>query len=332
MYTNIKPRFSGGDWFSYITQNDFETCAWAAFAHQYEHCDIYRQYVDALKIAPGKVEKTEQIPFLPISFFKTHKVTGGHFRPELVFESSGTTGMANSKHWVKDAGLYRQSFLNGFRQFYGQPSDYIFLCLLPSYLERGNSSLVYMADALIKMSGDEKSGFYLNEWASLAATLQSLRHGKKKVVLLGVTFALLDFAEKYPMDLGGAIVMETGGMKGRREEWTRAQVHRFLKDKWHLDAVHSEYGMTELLSQAYAHKDGIFAAAATMRVYVRDESDPFDVQPQGSGILNVIDLANIDACSFIATDDIAKIYADGSFEVLGRLDNSALRGCSLMVV
>lgn len=332
MYINIEHIAGQSNWLSGINPQHFEPYALSVFRYQYEHNAVYHDFVNAIGRNPEAIQAMQDIPFLPISFFKTHTVTAGHFNAGVVFESSGTTGTQNSKHFVRDAELYRQSFLLAFEQFYGQPQDYVFLCLLPSYLERGNSSLVYMADELIRRSGRVESGFYLNEWEKLALQLQQLKQQGQKVMLLGVTFALLDFAEQYPMDLSGTIVMETGGMKGRREEWTREQVHHFLKTQWNIPHVHSEYGMTELLSQAYSKGNGVFEAAATLKVFVRDENDPFDIKTSGNGCLNVIDLANIHSCSFIATDDIAKLAPDGSFEVLGRSDHSALRGCSLMVV
>ncbi len=332
MYTNIEHLAGHANWLSGINEDNFESYALSVFRHQYKHCKVYQDFTAAIGRHVDDIVALRDIPFLPISFFKTHTVISGQFEPEVIFESSGTTTTVNSKHLVRDAGLYRESFLLAFQQFYGQPQDYVFLCLLPSYLERGNSSLVYMADELIRKSGRFESGFYLNEWEQLAGILQELKNQDQKVMLLGVTFALLDFAEHYPMDLSGVMVMETGGMKGRREEWTRDQVHHFLKEKWKLEHIHSEYGMTELLSQAYSKGAGIFEPAPTMKVLVRDENDPFDLKASGSGCINVIDLANIHSCSFIATDDIAKLKTDGSFEVLGRLDNSALRGCSLMVV
>jgi len=332
MSPNIEHIIQQQNWLSRIAPEQFESYALALFRYQQQHCAVYREFTAAIGRKPEDVNTLKDIPFLPISFFKTHIVTTGAFEAELVFESSGTTTTQNSKHLVRDAALYRQSFLAGFRQFYGEPEAYTFLCLLPSYIERGNSSLVYMADDLIRRSEKKESGFYLNEWEKLAAVLQELKLKGEKTILLGVTFALLDFAEQFPIDLSGVIVMETGGMKGRREEWTRGQVHDFLKKQWHLETIHSEYGMTELLSQAYSKGEGIYWPAAGMRVLVRDENDPFDLREKGSGCLNVIDLANVHSCSFIATDDIAKIAGDGSFEVMGRLDNSALRGCSLMVV
>ncbi|WP_118975531.1 LuxE/PaaK family acyltransferase [Taibaiella koreensis] len=332
MSLNIEHIIREDNWLQQITPQHFDSYALALFHYQYEHCTVYRAFADAIGRTPAGVKACDDIPFLPISFFKTHTVVSGSFTREVIFESSGTTTTQNSRHLVKDASLYRQCFLQGFVQYYGAPEDYVFLCLLPSYLERGNSSLVYMADELIRRSGRFESGFYLNEWEQLASLLGQLKAKGQRIILLGVTFALLDFAEHYPMDLSGVIVMETGGMKGRREEWTREQVHQFLCRQWQLEHIHSEYGMTELLSQAYSKGDGIYRAADTMQVRVRDENDPFEISTRGAGCLNVIDLANVHSCAFIATDDIARIATDGSFEVMGRLDHSALRGCSLMVV
>lgn len=312
-------------------KDHFEAFALQVYRYQYEHNELYRRYHEALRIKPEAFSGLEQIPFLPISFFKTHKVSciAGK-EPELVFDSSGTTGMVPSKHYVADRVLYDTVALAGFEHFYGPVADLTILALLPSYLERSGSSLVHMAQMLMDRSMQEHNGFYLNEWEELAAKLRILTKGGRKVLLLGVTFALLDFAEQYPMDLEGVIVMETGGMKGRKEEWTRAQVHRFLKKRWNLQCVHSEYGMTELLSQAYAAADGIFTPIPSLRALVRDVQDPLDTAPHGSGALNIIDLANIHSCSFIATEDMGKVNPDGTFEVLGRMDFAALRGCSLM--
>lgn len=332
MYINIEHIIQQPGWLSGIHPGNADDYALSLFGYQYQHNDIYHAFAHAVGKSPEQVKVVADIPFLPVSFFKTHPVTTGSFSPEVIFESSGTTTTQNSRHLVKDTALYQQSFLLEFERCYGAPESYVFLCLLPSYLERGNSSLVYMADELIRRSSRPESGFYLNEWAQLAAVLQQLRQQQQKVILLGVTFALLDFAEQYPMDLTGVIVMETGGMKGRREEWTRMQVHAFLQQQWNLLAIHSEYGMTELLSQAYSKGQGIYHPGNTLRVFVRDENDPFDIKATGSGCLNVVDMANVHSCAFIATDDIARISADGSFEVMGRLDHSALRGCSLMVV
>ncbi len=309
------------------------------FAFQYDHNSIYRQFCDTLGIAPPDVHRIEEIPFLPIQFFKSHSVTAGVFNPAMVFESSGTTGSVNSKHFVKEAAVYEQSFMKGFEQFYGNPQHYCIIGLLPSYLERGNSSLVYMVNELIKRSGHADSGFYLNELDKLQQTLARNEAAGQRTILIGVTYALLDFAEQYPMRLKNTIVMETGGMKGRRQELTRQEVHEILQQQLGISSVHSEYGMTELLSQGYSTGNGIFYPTTIMKILLRAEDDPFDVTatlPEekkfATGVINVIDLANIYSCSFIATDDMGKLYADGSFEVLGRLDNSDIRGCGLMVL
>jgi phenylacetate-coenzyme A ligase PaaK-like adenylate-forming protein len=332
MYPNIEQIIQNKSWISSISDQNFDNFALALFRFQYERTEIYRDYVRAIGVDIAAVKTLRQIPFLPISFFKTHKVLCQHLEAAVVFESSGTTGSIPSRHFVYRPDIYEASFLHHFNHFYGEPDDYIFLCLLPSYIERKNASLVYMAKHLIAQSNHPDSGFYLDEWEKLAVVLKQAQDKKKKVMLLGVTFALLDFAEAYPMDLSGVIIMETGGMKGRREEWTRQQVHDFLKEKWQLTAVHSEYGMTELLSQAYSQKNGRFHTANLMKAFVRDENDPFSNFESGNGCLNLIDLANVYSCAFIATEDLAHLRADGSFEVLGRMDFSALRGCSLMAI
>ncbi len=313
---------------------NFEQLALVVFQYQSAHNELYHSYCDALHINEADVTTLTQIPFLPVSFFKTHTVVTEHGsdKAALVFESSGTTGEVNSRHYVYNAAIYERSLLQGFEQFYGDPAGYAILALLPSYLERKNASLVHMAKTLMGKSGHPDNGYYINEWEQLHSVLQRLEQSKQKTLLLGVTFALLDFAEAYPMPLAHTIVMETGGMKGRREELTRTEVHALLKKQWQLQQVHSEYGMTELLSQAYSIGEGIFKCTNTMRVLVRDINDPLDVKETGQGVLNIIDLANIYSCSFIATEDIGNIRPDGSFEVLGRMDHSALRGCSLMAV
>ncbi len=312
---------------------NFEDLALQVFLYQYGQNSLYRDYCDALHVNATDVKLLHQIPFLPVSFFKTHKVmTGATENAALIFESSGTTGETPSRHYVADEAIYESSLLHGFEQFYGDPAEYTILALLPSYLERQNASLVYMAKTLMAASGHADNGFYINEWDKLNEVLSRLEKNKQKVLLLGVTFALLDFAVAFPMRLSSTIVMETGGMKGRREELTRAEVHAILKKQWRLNEVHSEYGMTELLSQAYATADGIFKCTNTMRVFVRDINDPLEVMETGTGGINIIDLANVYSCSFIATEDIGNIAADGSFEVLGRMDHSALRGCSLMAM
>jgi len=312
---------------------NFQDIALQVFEYQYHNNLLYKDYCDALHIDVAGVKTLVQIPFLPVSFFKSHKVMSGDARhADIIFESSGTTGETPSRHYVADAHIYEASLLQGFKQFYGEPGEYVILALLPSYLERQNASLVYMAKTLMAKSGHADNGFYINEWAKLHDVLARLEAAGRKVLLLGVTFALLDFAAAYPMRLAHTVVMETGGMKGRREEMTRAEVHDILKTQWQLGDVHSEYGMTELLSQAYATAGGIFRCTETMRVLVRDINDPLEVMEKGSGVLNIIDLANVHSCSFIATEDIGHIAEDGSFEVLGRMDHSALRGCSLMAV
>ena len=312
--------------------SDLESLALEVFRFQYQENTLYRAYADVLKRTPAQVKKLEQIPFLPIQFFKTHTVTCGSFQPELVFESSGTTQTINSKHLVKEAAIYEQSFVTAFERAYGPIGDYVVLGLLPSYLERQHSSLVFMVQEMVRRSGHEASGFYLYEHDKLYHRLQELEARGQKTLLIGVTFGLLDFAEQYALQLKHTIVMETGGMKGRREEWTRDQVHAFLKERLGCSQIHAEYGMTELLSQAYSYDQGLFNTPPWMKVLVRDENDPFQLYTEkAAGVINVVDLANVWSCAFIATEDIGKLHEHGTFEVLGRLDNSALRGCSLMV-
>ena len=309
----------------------FEELAVELFRFQYKHNPVYNQYVNSLPIVGQDVRSLAGIPFLPIQCFKSHAIKATSFEAEVVFESSGTTQSINSRHYVKDAGLYRRSFLTAFEQFYGPVAGWCVIGLLPNYLERRHSSLVMMVDELIRQSGHPASGFYLYEHEKLHGVLQQLEARGQKTILIGVTFALLDFAEKFPLPLKHTIVMETGGMKGRREEITRQQVHDILKAAFGLPAVHAEYGMTELLSQAYSAGEGILRCPSWMKVLVREEDDPFAVHAAGTGVLNVIDLANIYSCSFIATEDVGRVYENGSFEVQGRMDNSDIRGCSLMV-
>lgn len=312
---------------------DFDRVAMDVFRYQVVHCEIYRRYLQLLGKNPDSVQSILEIPFLPIEVFKKHQVKSGVWDEQIIFTSSGTTGMEVSKHFVKDLSLYEWSFLNGFEKFYGNPADWTILALLPSYLERNGSSLIFMAEKLIDISNDHRSGFFLNNHEELSKLIQTLVSEKKKTLLLGVTFGLLDFAENFDLDLKDIVVMETGGMKGRREEWTRDQVHQFLKRKWNIKKVHSEYGMTELLSQAYSLGDGIFSTPNWMKVLRRDTSDPLiTASHEGSGGLNVIDLCNIDSCAFIATQDLVKIQSNGNFEVMGRFDHSDVRGCNLLVV
>lgn len=315
------------------SRQDFEATALALYRYQYQYNDMYRAYNEALHIQPEQVQSIVQIPFLPISFFKSHRIQSNAALPVAkVFDSSGTTGVIPSQHYVHDVALYNSAALAGFKQFYGNPKDWVILALLPSYLERANSSLVHMVNMLMTESAQAQQGFYLHEFDLLQQQLQQLKALGKKVLLIGVTFALLDFAAAYPMDLEGVVVMETGGMKGRKEEWTRVQVHQYLQQQWNLESIHAEYGMTELLSQAYAQAEGLFSPIDTMRVLIRDIQDPLDTQLEGTGALNIIDLANVHSCAFIATEDMGKVYADKRFEVMGRMDFAALRGCSLMAV
>ena len=319
-----------------VSDQDFESLALQIFHFQYANNPVYHSWVRTLGIDPTCINSIFRIPFLPISFFKTHNVVTGNFQPEAIFESSGTTGETPSRHNVKSMGLYETSFLKTFERFYGPPHQYAILGLLPSYLERQNSSLIAMVNTLIKKSRNLASGFYLHNHTELEQTLEQCLNKQQSVILIGVTFALLDFAMARRMHLPNTIVMETGGMKGRREEITREEVHAILKDKLGVTTVHSEYGMTELLSQAYSQKDGIFHTAPWMKILLRDEEDPLSIKSPATssssrGVINVIDLANIYSCAFIATDDLGSLTA-GGFSVDGRLDRSELRGCSLLTL
>lgn len=321
-----------------INSESQEELTLAVFRYQYEHTAIYRNYVDALKIKPGRVDSPGKIPFLPIRFFKSHDIKAGSFEPALLFESSGTTGSINSRHLVKSQAFYEESFTRGFELFYGPAKDWCVIGLLPSYLERQHSSLVYMVNHLIRQSGHPDSGFYLNEYEKLSGVLRRLESAGQRTLLIGVTFGLLDFAETANLpELRHTVVMETGGMKGRRREMIRQEVHDILSAAFDIKDIHSEYGMTELLSQAYSRGRGIFECPPWMKICLRDEADPLSVTGPSvtgpyTGAVNVIDLANLYSCSFIATDDAARLYPDGRFEILGRLDNSDVRGCSLMAV
>jgi len=315
-----------------VVESDFTGQALAIFQLQYRYNTIYQLYINSLGVDPRSVQSLPQIPFLPIGFFKTHRIMTTDFEPEAVFESSGTGQEGTSRHYVKSAGLYRRSFTAGFERSYGRISDWCIIGLLPSYLERSNSSLVRMADELIRMTGHPDSGFYLYEHEKLFQTLNRLEARWQKTLLIGVSFALLDFAEKYKMNLEYTTVVETGGMKGRRKEMIRAELHGVLKERLGLSAIHAEYGMTELLSQAWSKGDGLFEPVPWMRALVRNEDDPFDLREEGAGILNIIDLANIYSCSFLATEDVGTLNGKAVFEVSGRVDNSDIRGCSLLVV
>jgi hypothetical protein len=314
-----------------ITATDFTTRALDIFQFQYAQNPLYRDFADSLGVRPGSVDRIDDIPFLPVGFFKTHEVRTGAWDPEVVFRSSGTTGMVTSRHLVRDAGLYRQSFLRGFEHFYGRIDDWCIVGLLPAYLERSDSSLVYMVNELIASSGHPDSGFYLHEYEALYGLLRRLEAAGQKTLLIGVTFGLLDFAERYSLSLKHTVVMETGGMKGRRREITREELHAVLRERLGVKVVHAEYGMTELLSQAYSAGEGVFRCPDWMQVLVRSEDDPLEVRAGGEGLINVIDLANIWSCAFIATEDVGVVGSDGGFSVAGRIDHSDIRGCSLLM-
>lgn len=319
--------------FSISSPQEFEKISLEVFKYQYHANKIYRQFCQYLNILPERVEKIENIPFLPIEFFKTKKIISGKAKPVITFTSSGTTGQNTSKHHVCDISLYVKSFRNGFTYFYGPPEDLVILALLPSYLEREGSSLIYMVNDLIKKSKQPESGFYLNDLNALEEMLVSLENSGKKVLLIGVSFALLDLIATNKFHLKNTIVMETGGMKGRRREMIREELHAELKKGFGVDAIHSEYGMTELLSQAYSLGNGIFQCPPWMKILIRDPEDALTNLASGkTGGINVIDLANINSCSFIATQDLGKIPANDFVEILGRFDNSDIRGCNLLVI
>lgn len=315
-----------------VTKENFPGQAIQVFNYQWEHNDVYRQYCNQLQIDPAAITRVKQVPFLPIALFKTHRIAAYDGDSEIIFTSSGTTGSATSRHFVRYLQLYEQSFTACFSHFYGNPSNHAFLCLLPSYLEREGSSLILMAERLIQLSGKTDSGFFLRSKGKLTDILLKREQDQQPTFLLGVTYALLDFAAEVNCKLKHTIIMETGGMKGRRQELTRADVHEQLRAAFGVPAIHSEYGMTELLSQAYSRGNGIFECPPWLKVLVREEDDPFTIKQVGAGLLCIVDLANMHSCSFIETADVGRVYDDGSFEVLGRMDNSDVRGCSLLVV
>ncbi len=317
--------------FSIKSSKDFERLAIEIFHYQYENTKVYRQFCDLLKVAPTSVKKIENIPFLPIQFFKSHRVISKSVSETITFASSGTTGNLTSKHYVSDLKLYENSFLKAFELIYGKPSQYAILALLPSYLERGGSSLVYMAASLIETSDIEHSGFYLNDTKALIEKLILLESINQKTILLGVSYALLDLIEEQNFKLKNTIIMETGGMKGKRKELVKDELHSILQNGFGVDRIHSEYGMTELLSQAYSKGQGVFHTPPWMKILTRDTEDALSFVKGKTGGINVIDLANLYSCSFIATQDLGRIREDGSFEVLGRFDASDIRGCNLMV-
>jgi phenylacetate-coenzyme A ligase PaaK-like adenylate-forming protein len=318
--------------FDIADQDDFQRKTLEIFNYQAENNQVYKDFIKYIGIEADSVCELDNIPFLPVSFFKNHKVVSGVYSGNLVFDSSGTNGKMTSRHYVKEAGVYEKSLLRSFRLFYGDPGDYMIAALLPSYTERENSSLIYMVNRLIEKSNCHLSGYYMENVNDLLSKIKAAKTEKGKVLLIGVSFALLDLAEKYSPDLSGVIVMETGGMKGRRREMTREELHSVLRQGLNVNSIHSEYGMTELLSQAYSKRDGIFYCPPWMKVLIRDPQDPLSImkEPGKTGGINIIDLANVHSCSFIATDDLGKLYANGSFEVLGRFDSSDIRGCNLM--
>ena len=321
------------DIFTISNQKQFDKMALKVFRFQYENNLVYREFCDFLKTDVQKVKTIQQIPFLPIQFFKSHSVVSNSKPIQTIFTSSGTTGMVTSKHLVTDVSIYEESYRKAFSQFYGNIEDYVVVALLPSYLEREGSSLIHMVDDLIQLSNQADSGFYLHNYDELIEKLVQLDQSGQNVILIGVTYALLDLIEKHSFQLENTIIMETGGMKGKRKEMIREELHQELCNGFGVKSIHSEYGMTELLSQAYSLGDGIFECPSWMQISIRDTEDALSYIRDGkTGGINVIDLANINSCSFIATQDLGKKYSNGSFEVLGRFDHSDIRGCNLMVV
>jgi hypothetical protein len=320
------------DVFSINNQAQFNAVALQVFRHQAKNCAVYRDFLQGLKTEIDVVTNISQIPFLPIEFFKSHRVVSSASPEQVTFTSSGTTGIVTSRHFVTDVSWYTESFRKAFQIFYGDIANYTVLALLPSYLEREGSSLIYMADDLIKQSNDADSGFFLYNHEELYRQLIKQQLTKKPTLLIGVTFALLDFIEQYQFNFPELIVMETGGMKGRRKEMIREELHDTLCAGFGVEMIHSEYGMTELLSQAYSKGNGIFECPPWMKIITRDTNDPITPLTNGqTGGINIIDLANINSCSFIATQDLGRVQPDGSFEVLGRFDNSDIRGCNLLI-
>ena len=319
--------------FNIQNQEDFEQVALTVFKHQFKNNKVYRSFCDLLYIHPSSVTKVEEIPFLPIQFFKSREILSSTEEVQEIFSSSGTTGSITSKHFVTDINLYKESYRKGFAHFYGNIEDYVVLALLPNYFERKGSSLVFMVDDLILKSKNPESGFYLNNIDELAKKLTDLDKKGQKVLLIGVSFALLDLIETAQFNLKNTIIMETGGMKGRRKELVREELHQILQDGFGVYEIHSEYGMTELLSQGYSNGNGIFDTPPWMKILTRETEDALTIQQVGkTGGINVIDLANYNSCSFIATQDLGKVHENGTFEIIGRFDDSDIRGCNLMVL
>lgn len=325
--------FSTSDIFQIGSKKEFEKITLKVFRFQYDNNKVYKDFCTLLKKDKTNVKTIDVIPFLPIQFFKSHDVLSSCEAIQTTFTSSGTTGMSTSKHHVTDLNFYEESYQLAFRQFYGNTEDYVVLALLPSYLEREGSSLIHMVDDLIKLSNNPESGFYLNNYDELIEKLVRLDNEGQNIILIGVTYALLDLVEKQSFNLKNTIIMETGGMKGKRKEIIREELHEILCRGFGVSEIHSEYGMTELLSQAYSLGDGIFECPSWMQILIRDPEDALTYVKEGkTGGINIIDLANINSCSFIATQDLGKIIGNNSFEVLGRFDNSDIRGCNLMVL
>jgi phenylacetate-coenzyme A ligase PaaK-like adenylate-forming protein len=318
--------------FAIKNSDEFSAVALEVFRHQSKNCIVYKEFIAGMRIDANNVTAIEQIPFLPVEFFKSHAIVSNTDAAEIVFSSSGTTGITTSRHIVADISWYEESFRRAFKLFYGDIEKYTILALLPSYLEREGSSLIYMAEDLIKRSQNPDSGFYLYNYEELYHQLKKQQRHKKPTLLIGVTFALLDFVEQYGIQFPELIVIETGGMKGKRKEMIREELHEVLKNGFGVDAIHSEYGMTELLSQAYSKGNGMFQTPPWVQIFTRDTNDPKSLLKNGkTGGINIIDLANVNSCSFIAVQDLGKVYADGSFEVLGRFDNADIRGCNLLI-
>ncbi len=319
--------------FNINTDANFNKLALEVFQYQFENNRVYRSFCDLLYKNPSDINRVEDIPFLPIQFFKTHHVVSSKETILKTFTSSGTTGAQVSNHYVTDLGLYEKSFNKSFNQFYGNSEDYVILALLPSYLEREGSSLIYMVDALIKQSKQPESGFYLDNFLELKNTLLRLDSEGKKVLLIGVSFALLDLVEQFKFNLNTTVIMETGGMKGRRKELIREELHDILKKGFGVNHIHSEYGMTELLSQGYSMGEGVFNCPNWMKILIRDPEDALTLQKdKKTGGINIIDLANINSCSFIATQDLGRKLSSTKHEILGRFDTSDLRGCNLLLI
>ncbi len=328
-----KMNFCTKEMFNITNNTEFEKLCFNIFNYQYKFNVVYKNYVNNLKVDISKVAEIKDIPFIPIDFYKTHKIITNATTIETTFRSSGTTGTNISEHHILDLSIYEKSFLKTFNQFYGNPENFTFLALLPSYSERNDSSLIYMVQKFMEISKKKDAGFFLYNFDELYKKIYELEKRNDKTILFGVSFALLDFFEKYQIKLKNTIIIETGGMKGRKKEIVREELHSKIKRATNLEAIHSEYGMTELLSQAYAKKQNRYQTPPWMKVLIRDVNDPFTYVKHGAtGGVNIIDLANINSCSFVETKDLGKLHYDNSFEVLGRFDNSDIRGCNLMVI